>query len=65
MEEDYLTHEEELEIDAISEDDVDLDVEAGQRKIIWQKTNFRRFIFKVKRRKRNRCCTCNLSKKRK
>lgn len=40
MEEDYLTHEEELEIDAISEDDVDLDVEAGQRKIIWQAKDF-------------------------
>ncbi len=40
MEEDYLTHEEELEIDAITEDDVDLDVEAGQRKIIWQAKDF-------------------------
>ena len=40
MEEDYLTHEEELEIDAISEDDVELDVEAGQRKIIWQAKDF-------------------------
>jgi hypothetical protein len=40
MEEDYLTHEEELEIDAIAEDDVDLDVEAGQRKIIWQAKDF-------------------------
>ena len=40
MEEDYLTHEEELEIDAISEDDVDLDVEVGQRKIIWQAKDF-------------------------
>jgi uncharacterized protein with ParB-like and HNH nuclease domain len=40
MEENYLTHEEELEIDAISEDDVDLDIEAGQRKIIWQAKDF-------------------------
>ena len=36
MEEKYLTHEEELEIDSVIEDDVELDVEAGQRKIIWQ-----------------------------
>jgi hypothetical protein len=40
MEEEYLTHEEELEIDAIAEDDVELDVEAGQRKIIWQAKDF-------------------------
>lgn len=40
MEENYLTHEEELEIDAVVEDDVELDVEAGQRKIIWQAKDF-------------------------
>jgi hypothetical protein len=40
MEENYLTHEEELEIDAVIEDDVELDVEAGQRKIIWQAKDF-------------------------
>lgn len=40
MEEKYLTHEEELEIDSVIEDDVELDVEAGQRKIIWQAKDF-------------------------
>lgn len=40
MEEKYLTHEEELEIDFVIEDDVELDVEAGQRKIIWQAKDF-------------------------
>lgn len=40
MEEEYLTLEEELEIDTISEDDVELDVEASQRKIIWQAKDF-------------------------
>jgi hypothetical protein len=40
MEEKYLTQEEELEIDDVIEDDVELDVEAGQRKIIWQAKDF-------------------------
>ncbi len=40
MEEKYLSHEEEKEIDDIIEDDVDLDIEAGQRKIIWQAKDF-------------------------
>jgi hypothetical protein len=40
MEEKYLSHEEEQEIDDIIEDDVDLDIEAGQRKIIWQAKDF-------------------------
>jgi len=40
MEENYLSHEEEQEIDDIIEDDVDLDIEAGQRKIIWQAKDF-------------------------
>lgn len=40
MEENYLTNEEEQEIVDIIEDDVDLDIEAGQRKIIWQAKDF-------------------------
>jgi hypothetical protein len=40
MEENYLTHEEELEIDSISDDDVELDIEIDQRKIIWQAKDF-------------------------
>jgi hypothetical protein len=40
MEETYLTHDEELEIDEVGEDDVELDIEAGQRKIIWQAKDF-------------------------
>lgn len=40
MEENYLTNEEEQEIDDIIEDDVNLDIEAGQRKIIWQAKDF-------------------------
>ncbi|MHA8090427.1 GmrSD restriction endonuclease domain-containing protein [Aquirufa antheringensis] len=40
MEEKYLSHEEQQEIDDIIEDDVDLDIEAGQRKIIWQAKDF-------------------------
>jgi len=40
MEENYLTNEEEQEIDYIIEDDVNLDIEAGQRKIIWQAKDF-------------------------
>ena len=40
MEENYLTNEEEQEIDDILEDDVNLDIEAGQRKIIWQAKDF-------------------------
>lgn len=35
MEENYITNEEEQEIDDIIEDDVNLDIEVGQRKIIW------------------------------
>ncbi len=40
MEENYLTHDEELEIDEIGEEDVELDIEVGQRKIIWQAKDF-------------------------
>ena len=40
MEENYLTHEEELEIDEVAEDDVELDIEASQKKIIWQAKDF-------------------------
>lgn len=40
MGENYLTNEEEQEIDDIIEDDVNLDIEAGQRKIIWQAKDF-------------------------
>jgi hypothetical protein len=40
MEENYLTNEEEQEIYDIIEDDVNLDIEAGQRKIIWQAKDF-------------------------
>ena len=40
MEENYLTNEEEKEIEDIIEDDVNLDIEAGQRKIIWQAKDF-------------------------
>jgi len=40
MEDQYLTHDEELEIDEIGEDDVELDIEVGQRKIIWQAKDF-------------------------
>jgi hypothetical protein len=40
MEENYLTNEEEREIDDIIGDDVNLDIEAGQRKIIWQAKDF-------------------------
>jgi hypothetical protein len=40
MEENDLTHDEELEIDEVGEDDVELDIELGQRKIIWQAKDF-------------------------
>ncbi len=40
MEENYLTREEELEVVDSIEDDVNLDMEAGQRKIIWQAKDF-------------------------
>lgn len=40
MEENYLTSEEEQEIDDIITDDVNIDIEAGQRKIIWQAKDF-------------------------
>jgi len=40
MEENHLSHEEEQEIDDIIEDDADLNIEAGQRKIIWQAKDF-------------------------
>jgi Protein of unknown function DUF262 len=40
MDEKYLTNEEEQEIDDIIEDDVNLDIEEGQRKIIWQAKDF-------------------------
>jgi hypothetical protein len=40
MDEQYLTQEEELEINDVIEDDVELDLEAGQRKIIWQAKDF-------------------------
>lgn len=40
MDENYLSHEEEKEIDDIVEDDVDLDIEVSQRKIIWQAKDF-------------------------
>ena len=40
MEENFLTNEEEQEIFDIIEDDVNLDIEAGQRKIIWQAKDF-------------------------
>ena len=40
MEDKYLTHDEELEIDEVGEDDVELDIEVGQRKIIWQAKDF-------------------------
>ncbi|WP_291399554.1 DUF262 domain-containing protein [Daejeonella sp.] len=40
MEEKYLTPDEELEIDEVGEDDAELDIEAGQRKIIWQAKDF-------------------------
>lgn len=40
MEENYLTHEEELEINEVGEDDVELDIELDQRKIIWQAKDF-------------------------
>jgi len=40
MEENNLTNSEELEIDEIGEDDVELDIEASQRKIIWQAKDF-------------------------
>lgn len=40
MEENYLSHDEELEIDEVGEDDVELDIEVGQRKIIWQAKDF-------------------------
>jgi len=40
MEENYLTQDEELEIDEVGEDDVELDIEVGQRKIIWQAKDF-------------------------
>jgi hypothetical protein len=40
MEDKYLTHDEELEIDEIVEDDGELDIEVGQRKIIWQAKDF-------------------------
>jgi hypothetical protein len=40
MEENYLTHDEELEIDEVGHDDVELDIEVSQRKIIWQAKDF-------------------------
>jgi uncharacterized protein with ParB-like and HNH nuclease domain len=40
MEDNYLTHEEELEMDSISDDDVELDIDTDQRKIIWQAKDF-------------------------
>jgi hypothetical protein len=40
MEDKYLTHDEELEIDEVVEDDGELDIEVGQRKIIWQAKDF-------------------------
>ena len=40
MEENYLTHDEELEMDSISDDDVELDIDTDQRKIIWQAKDF-------------------------
>ena len=40
MEEKYLTQEEELEIDSLIEDDGEMDIESGQRKIIWQAKDF-------------------------
>jgi hypothetical protein len=40
MEDNYLTHDEELEIVEVGEDDVELDIEVGQRKIIWQAKDF-------------------------
>jgi len=39
MEEKYLTQDEELELDSIS-DDVELDIDTDQRKIIWQAKDF-------------------------
>jgi hypothetical protein len=40
LEEEFLTHDEEVEIDEMNDDDVELDIEAGQRKIIWQAKDF-------------------------
>jgi hypothetical protein len=40
MEENYLTNDEELEINQVGEDDEELDIEVGQRKIIWQAKDF-------------------------
>lgn len=40
MEEKYLTEEEDFQIEEIGEDDVELDIEVGQRKIIWQAKDF-------------------------
>jgi hypothetical protein len=40
MEEKYLTQEEELEIDSLKEDDVEMDIDSEQRKIIWQAKDF-------------------------
>lgn len=40
MEDPLLTREEEFELDLISEDDVELNIDADQRKIIWQAKDF-------------------------
>ncbi len=40
MEDPFLTHEEELELDLMSEDDVELNIDTDQRKIIWQAKDF-------------------------
>jgi hypothetical protein len=40
MEENFLTYDEELEMDAMSDDDVELDIDKDQRKIVWQAKDF-------------------------
>jgi uncharacterized protein with ParB-like and HNH nuclease domain len=40
MEENYLTYDEELEMDSMSDDDVELDIDKDQRKIVWQAKDF-------------------------
>jgi hypothetical protein len=40
LEDPFLTHEEELELDLMSEDDVELNIDTDQRKIIWQAKDF-------------------------
>jgi len=40
MEDNYLTQDEELELDSISDDDVEMDIDTDQRKIIWQAKDF-------------------------